>query len=135
MLVNDIITHLQGVQPMPRAIQPRICRWPREACLERHRYLFSGPYLSLPPTRQYWKFNAFQNDTLNVPLLFLLLFCSHTFFGLNAFLISGIKPLLRTLVRKYPEGKGPVADSICGSTTWGRRLLLSLLGSQQDREQ
>ena len=81
----------------------------------------------------YWKFIAFQDGTLCVPLL--LLFCLHPFFGLNAFLISGIKPSFSNLVRKYIEGKGPVADSLCGSTPWGRGLLLPLLDSQQVREQ
>ena len=57
-------------------------------------------------------------------LLLVVLFCSHPFFGLNALLISGIEPLLRTLVRKYVEGKGSVADSVCGSTMWGNGLLL-----------
>ena len=59
----------------------------------------------------------------------------HPFFGLNAFLISAINPLLRTLVRKYAERKGPVADPVCGSTTWSRGLLLPLLDSRHDREQ
>ena len=80
-----------------------------------------------------WKFIVFQDGTLRVPFSFLLLFCSHPFFGLNAFLISGIKPLLRTMVRKYAEGKGPVADSVRGLTTWCRGLQL-LLTSWLDRE-
>ena len=54
---------------------------------------------------------------------------------LNAFLMSGIKQLFRTLVRKYAEGKGPVTDSVCRSTTWSRDLLLPLLDSRWDREQ
>ena len=64
-------------------------------------------------------------------LLLLLLFCLHPFWGLNAFLISGIKPLLHTLVLKYVKGKGLTADSVCGLTTWSRGLLLPLLVSQQ----
>ena len=77
--------------------------------------------------------NCFQDVTLRVPLLLLLLllFCSHLFFGLNAFLISDIKPLLRTLVRKYAEGKGSVADSVSRSTTWGKGLLLPFLDSSR----
>ena len=63
-----------------------------------------------------WKFIAF-HDGYCVSLFLLLLFCSHPFFGLNVFLIFGIKPLLLTLVRKYTEGKGLVADFIYGSTT------------------
>ena len=80
-------------------------------------YCFSGYYIASPL------------------LLLLLLFCSHPFFWLNAFYISGIKPLFRILVRKYAEGKGPMANSVCGWTTLGRGLLLSLLFSRQDIEQ
>ena len=68
-------------------------------------------------------------------ILLLWLFCSHPFFGWNAFLISGIKPFVCTLVRKYAEGKGRVADSVCKSTTRDGSLLLPLLSSRQDREQ
>ena len=47
-------------------------------------------------------------------LSLLLLLCLHPFFKLNSFLISGIKPWLCTLVQKYTEEKGLVADSVCG---------------------
>ena len=38
-----------------------------------------------------------------------------------------MKPWLHTLERKYAEEKGPLADSVCWSTTWGKSLLLPLL--------
>ena len=70
-----------------------------------------------------------------VSLFLLLLFCSYPFFGLNVLLISGIKPLLCTLVWKYKEEKGLVADSMCGMTTLGKGLLLPLLDSWKNSEQ
>ena len=66
--------------------------------------------------------------------LLLSLFCSHPFFGLNALLISGVNPLLRTLVRKYAEGKGPMAGSVCGSTTWSKGLLFPIWLPSNKRE-
>ena len=82
----------------------------------------------------YRKFICFQNNTLRVLLIIVIIILLYPFFGLNAFLISGIKPLLRTLVRKYAEGKDPAADSVCESTTWSSGLRLPLLASGQDRE-
>ena len=64
--------------------------------------------------------------------VFQCLFAS--FLWVECLLISGIKLLLRTLVRKYAKGKGPVADSVCGSTTEGRSLLLPPFTSRQERE-
>ena len=88
-----------------------------------HTHTHTHRYLDKYFFRYNWKFIAFLDCTLRVTLLLLLLclllllFCSHFFFGLNSLLISGINPLFRTLVRKYKEGKGAVADSVFGLTT------------------
>ena len=77
---------------------------------------------------------SFSRTGAGLCILLLLLLCSHPFFGLNVLIISGIKLLYRTLVQKYAEGKGPVVDSVSGSTTCGRGLLFPLLDSRQDWE-
>ena len=77
---------------------------PRSAELEPHHQMKYCVIRRIPlfligkGVRAYWKFIAFWDGTLHVPFLSLLLLCLHPFFGLNALLITGIKPLLCTLV-------------------------------------
>ena len=63
--------------------------------------------------------------------LFYHTFCSHSFFEINTFLISGTEPLFRNLIRKYAEGKKiPWMASYMASRSCGTDLffLFSMWG-------
>ena len=76
---------------------------------------------------KYWKFIAFQDGTLRVPFIIIIIILFASFLWVECPFNLWLKTLASYLVRKYAEGKGPVADSVCGLTTWEKDLLLPLL--------